>query len=332
MSKLRIFTAFAISHYLLISPAIASSWKDVYFKSLTTPLPSGVSNLTGEVDFDSIEKLGDSIRYSFRENRGYLQVVTVDCRKKLRTSQLGDFSSDEALAVADESLRAIELKAVCDFASEKFGVDYRPVLAPAVVLAAPASPPEVDPTLACLNKLGVDNRVRILASKLPFNSLAGQSLEILSNSTKATPKEKTALAFLSSETEICFSLGDEWRERNYPTEINSILLEYRLQSISELSELYTGKITYGEIAKLRMKSAIEFKKKFAAATNLANERKDAEAKQREIDMAQRNEAETRARLQRIEAENLAQLQRGALAQQSDSITKQERLLRELAQA
>lgn len=109
-----------------------------------------------------------------------------------------------------------------------------------------------DPSIACASQIQADSRAQLLSSKLPFDP-KGQSLEVLSNSSKPNAQEKAALSFMATEGERCLDLGADWRKANYPVEVNALIETSRVNMLSSMADLYSGKITFGEMAKLRAK-------------------------------------------------------------------------------
>jgi hypothetical protein len=158
-------------------------------------------------------------------------------------------------------------------------------------------------TESCLLQLTSDAKVKPLSGKLAFDLDKPQPLEMLANMTKATPKEKAALNFYSTEWQRCQELGADWRKRKLGPDIAALFSALQVDLSAGLADLYAGQITYGSAAKLRAKQWIEFKNG-AEATERRHSAQTAEnEKQRQIQMqrdaaaAQERAAQERSRQQ-----------------------------------
>ena len=138
-----------------------------------------------------------------------------------------------------------------------------------------------DPSTACIQQLSGDVRLQSLFKKAPLDISKGQSLEVLANQTKATVKEKIALAILVSELDQCTELGIDWRKQNYPVSINGYVKSYQSFLRSTIANLYAGKLTFGDFAKTRDKEATELANKITAEVQQIEEQRAGEKRHRE---------------------------------------------------
>lgn len=109
-----------------------------------------------------------------------------------------------------------------------------------------------------------DVRLQVLGDKFPLDISKGQSLEVLANQSKVTAKEKAALSLFVAEGDRCAELGADWRQQNYPASINGLLNTYYASMKSAIADLYAGKLSFGDMAKVRAKEYAEFQNKLAA--------------------------------------------------------------------
>ena len=148
------------------------------------------------------------------------------------------------------------------------------------VRAENVAAPSADPTIACGEQLREDARFQSLFEKMPFDIKKGQPLEVLASKAKATPKDKTALSLFTAEFERCFATGSEWRQKNYPPVVVSLMDKYRLDFLSVLADLYAGNTTFGNAAKTRVKLLNEFTSQLGTVVHDAQVLKDSTEKQR----------------------------------------------------
>ncbi|PXX33702.1 tetratricopeptide repeat protein [Undibacterium pigrum] len=157
----------------------------------------------------------------------------------------------------------------------------------------------------CLNKLSDDARTKSLAGK--FSPFGGDSvpMEMLANTGKPNVKEKAALSYVVAEWEKCINIQAEPRKKYLPPEANTIISTYRLDLRSGFADLYSGKLSYGDMARVRAKLDIELKQKIDSLSAKIQAQEFAEAKQRQDAEAQQRYAEAQNQQQR-EAEKQRQ--------------------------
>lgn len=210
----------------------------------------------------------------------------------------------------------------------------------ATVLAHAQSPDDIvkrlesdrDQSEACIGQLRDNPKFRLLYAKLPFDvSAKSQPLEVLANTTKPTAKEKAALSAYSSEKERCIDIGNEWRKQNFPPDSIAVFTAYRAESVAVLTDLYAGKITFGEAVKLRVNQSSAFYQ------NLDTLRRNYQAQSEEYERKRLNdEAIARAQKETAElqqAQNQArerEIQNQQLAQQQAQIRANEQARKEQA--
>lgn len=150
-----------------------------------------------------------------------------------------------------------------------------------------------DPSAACYQQLGGDERFQLLFKKAPLDISKGQSLEVMANQSKATSKEKAALSILVSEIDKCTEIGAEWRNQNYPPSINAYSSSYQSFLRSALADLYAGKVTFGDFAKIRDKEFTELRNKIAFERQQIQAQREMEKRKQEL--AARSAAEDQRR-------------------------------------
>ncbi|MDP1742926.1 hypothetical protein [Polaromonas sp.] len=138
-----------------------------------------------------------------------------------------------------------------------------------------------DPSVACIQQLGGDDRLQSLFKKAPLDISKGQPLEVLANQSKATAKEKAALSILVSELDRCTELGADWRKQNYPASINGYGNTYQSFLRSAIAELYAGKLTFGDFAKARDRELTELLNKVSQEVQQIQAQRAGEKRQQE---------------------------------------------------
>jgi len=182
----------------------------------------------------------------------------------------------------------------------------------------------IDPTVACIEGLKANTDLQGLYKKMPLDVSKGQSLEVLSNNTKPNATEKKHILKFMDLIEGCSSEGSEWRTKNYPLVINNLGAKYQSDIKIAIADLYSGKLTFGELAKTRTKTMTDF------MANLLSEVakiKEERAMQEEA-VAKKAQSDLEKERQRIEAirDRNAQLsaEREAIAEQNAAIAAEGR--------
>jgi len=161
-----------------------------------------------------------------------------------------------------------------------------------------------DPAIDCLMKLKDDARFSLLFAKMPMDITKGQPIELMADGSKINAKEKAQLSIFVKEGQACYDSGADWRQQNYPVQMNSIMIAYVADGVSVMADLYSGKMTVGEVAKYRAKRLAEFQ----VAINTAVQ--DIKAKQEaklEAEEAQRKIVQNQERLQQERMQQERQL-------------------------
>jgi hypothetical protein len=169
-----------------------------------------------------------------------------------------------------------------------------------------------DPSVACIQKLGGDDRLQSLFKKAPLDISKGQPLEVLANQSKATAKEKTALSILVSELDRCTELGADWRKQNYPASINGYGNTYQSFLRSAMAELYAGKLTFGDFAKARDRELTELLNKVSQEVQKIQAQRAGDKRQEEQaanDAEEQRKAAVRRSYEQAEAQGRYEEQR-----------------------
>ena len=177
-----------------------------------------------------------------------------------------------------------------------------------------------DPSAACMMQLKDDPRLLALWVKYPFDP-SGQSLEVLSSPDKPAADDRASLSYLATEAERCFDLGADWRKANYPVQVSALLETFRVDALSAMADLYAGKITFGEMAKLRARLTSDLMNKARAVFGKLKSDQEAEA-HRQRDVAE----------QRAYAEAQSRQQQEAVATQQAEAARKQALLQIFMQA
>jgi hypothetical protein len=162
-----------------------------------------------------------------------------------------------------------------------------------------------DPSLVCIEELKSNQELQGLFKKIPVDVSKGQSLEVLANNTKPTANEKKLISTFIDALDACSNQGSGWREKNYPLSVNTLGAKYQSDFKIAASDLYGGKLTFGEFAKLRAKMMTEF------IANL-----QAEVAKVKQDKAAREQTDLERDRQRIEAAQAREAQREAMAEET----------------
>lgn len=163
-----------------------------------------------------------------------------------------------------------------------------------VVVFACRSALAQDPSASCIQQLGGDQRLQLLFKKAPLDISKGQPLEVLANLTKPTIKEKAALSILVAELDRCTDVGSDWRRQNYPASINGYVNSYQSFLRSALADLYVGKITFGDFAKIRDREYAELLNKVNIEGQQLQTRRTETARQQEQEAARQKDQEAKA--------------------------------------
>lgn len=160
---------------------------------------------------------------------------------------------------------------------------------------------------ACLVQLKNDPNLRSLYAKLPFDLTKAQPIEVLASNSKPNAKEKSALAAYSAEKERCLDIGNNWRKQTFPPEVQALANTYRAESISVLADLYAGKLSFGDAAKLRAKQAASFSQDLDILARNYQEQSQAKEQQRIAnEVAAKANSEAAEQLQRQNQQKLDQ--------------------------
>ena len=116
-----------------------------------------------------------------------------------------------------------------------------------------------DPTTPCFASLADNPDFQILKGKMDIGGNGNPPLDLLANTKKPTKMEKTAISKLVTANEICIRLGEEWRAKNWPKEVASLLDQYLVLAKSRTADLYARKITYGEYAQADAAALAKYK-------------------------------------------------------------------------
>ena len=120
-----------------------------------------------------------------------------------------------------------------------------------------------NPSSECFNNLESISELQILKGKVALGGLSGQTLDMLANDRRPTSAEKVALAKWDGLRQPCIKLNSEWNESRLAPNVTVIIDKVANQFKETLADLYSGKITYGQFAKLRQSNSDKAKVEIA---------------------------------------------------------------------
>ena len=169
-----------------------------------------------------------------------------------------------------------------------------------------------DPSAQCSKDLATQPQFSELRGKIPLADSRDITFAMLANDALPTKPERDAIAAWFSGLEQCKSVGESFRQANYPPEVNDQLIA-SITALNEIGvDLYKGRISFGEADK-----------------RIANVRDQLTAKVTEIVQQYKKEIEaqrTQAAALKAQAEN-QRLQAATQAQQAASQDEELRLRR-----
>lgn len=169
-----------------------------------------------------------------------------------------------------------------------------------------------DPSAACLNEVPSQERFAPISKKVSLLSAKDQTFEMLTNATKATKEDKKLISAWVAELERCLSLGADFRKANQPEQVLTMIEGSRVEFLTTTADLYSGKLTYGEYAKLRSVQLADFERRFSEFTqSVAQRNQEAAAKKQQIELQERQRAEAEIRRQEMIASQREEARRQA---------------------
>jgi hypothetical protein len=141
-----------------------------------------------------------------------------------------------------------------------------------------ANAQSVNPSNECFSNLDLSPELQVLKGKVALGGLSGQTLEMLSNDKRPTPAEKVALAKWDGLRQPCIKLNTEWNESRLAPNVTVIIDKVAGQFKESLADLYSGKITYGQFAKIRQANSDKAKVEIA---NIDQQNKNTSFQQRQ---------------------------------------------------
>lgn len=136
------------------------------------------------------------------------------------------------------------------FLMRNIAICFAAALAPLVVHAQSSNPSN-----ECFNNLESSPELQVLKGKVALGGVGGQTLEMLANDRKPTASEKIALAKWDSLRQPCIKMNAEWNESRLAPNVTVIIDKVASQFKEALADLYSGKISYGQFAKIRQSNS-----------------------------------------------------------------------------
>ena len=135
-----------------------------------------------------------------------------------------------------------------------------------------------NPSNECFSNLESSPELQVLRGRVALGGLSGQTLEMLANDKRPTPVEKVALAKWDGLRQPCIKLNSEWNESRLTPNVTVIIDKVAGQFKEGLADLYSGKITYGQFAKIRQANSDKAKVEIA---NIDQQNKNTSFQQRQ---------------------------------------------------
>ncbi|ARO88659.1 hypothetical protein EBAPG3_013255 [Nitrosospira lacus] len=121
----------------------------------------------------------------------------------------------------------------------------------ALALSSQVYASDDDPSTECIKNLASAPDLSILKDKIALSDIREQTLEMLSNRKKPLLKEKKGISLWIVEAEKCMQDGEQWRELNYPAQLNARINTFVMDFKSLAASLYGDELSYGEFARKR---------------------------------------------------------------------------------
>lgn len=150
---------------------------------------------------------------------------------------------------------------------------------------------DADPSVECMNQIELKNEIRILNMKINLENFSGKPFNIKTNSNRPGKTAQKAIFMWLGELKKCKKSGDEWRSKNYPPPIVSVIDKSYADFFALTINLYASKIRYSNYAQ----SAVKIHKDFVGDLNTATKQiADQQAEeQRAKELARQQEEEKR---------------------------------------
>ncbi len=147
-------------------------------------------------------------------------------------------------------------------------------LVSALVLAACAQvsdqtyiPRGADPTTACVANLAGDPELAAIAPKFPLFNAYSATPVMLADAGKPALPERGAVELWVAKRNACYERGRAWRATNLGPQFVALSDRGHTSFDALATELYTGKISYGEFSTRRIALAQSNDQAWEAATN-----------------------------------------------------------------
>lgn len=133
----------------------------------------------------------------------------------------------------------------------------------------PQLPP--NPALACFRNEAMSPAYAQLARKIDLGSARDQPSSMFANADRLTDQEKpTFLAWVNARL-ACDASASGWRQRYLVPQLIAINERSKSEFIALSSDLYSGKITFGEYAQKRLENGQAAQKEWAAVVQQLRE-------------------------------------------------------------
>lgn len=134
-----------------------------------------------------------------------------------------------------------------------------------------------NPLTNCYSELESKPELQILRNKVALGNVNEQTIEMLANKQKASPKERAALLSWGEQRKACTDGYLNWMQSQYPTNIVSVNIRLASDFKIALSDLYAGELTFGQFARRRQENQSKANTELAAIQT--QNQKDALARQ-----------------------------------------------------
>lgn len=173
------------------------------------------------------------------------------------------------------------------------------VSATAIGLILAGSAVAAEMTVAeCEAQIVANKNLQILKGKLDLLHSANQPIEILANAKVPSRKEKAAISLWVEEQKRCSAPGIAYHKSQSP-EIGAIYEQAYTEMYISASDLYQGKITYGDFAKAGVRRHQEIRDRISVVVSKYFEQK-AERERQEARAREYEEEQKRSELARAQ--------------------------------
>lgn len=148
---------------------------------------------------------------------------------------------------------------------------------------------DADPSVECMDQIESKKEIRALNEKIKLENFSGQPFDIKTDGNRPSGTAQKAIFFWLSELKKCKKSGDEWRNKNYPPPIVSVMDKSYADFFALTVNLYARRISYSNYAKSAAKIHKDFIEDLSGATKQIADRQAEEQRAKELERQQEEE-------------------------------------------